>query len=75
LTNLNVEYLESYKKELAVSIKTMDDRLHVQEEKYDVQKTMSTNLLAVLKKSLLNLLNQRRPLDRMGLFGGQPVHS
>ncbi|CAD6218381.1 unnamed protein product [Miscanthus lutarioriparius] len=73
LTNLNVEYLESYKKELAVSIKTMDDRLHVQEEKYDVQKTMSTNLLAVFKKSLLNLLNQRRPLDRMGLFGGQPV--
>jgi hypothetical protein len=29
----------------------MDDLLHVQEEKYDIQKTMSTNLLAVLKKT------------------------
>lgn len=49
----------------------MDDLLRVQREKYDVQKTMSTNLLAVFKISLLNLLDQRRPLDRMELFGGQ----
>jgi hypothetical protein len=67
--------LESYRKELAVSIKPMDDRLLVQEEKYDVQKTMLTNFLAVLKKSLLNLLDQSRPLDRMELFGGQLVRS
>jgi hypothetical protein len=33
--------------QLAVSAKIMDDLLHVQEEKNDIQKTMSTSLLAV----------------------------
>jgi hypothetical protein len=36
---------------------------------------VSTGLVAVFKNSLLNLLDQRRPLDRMEVFGGQPVRS
>jgi hypothetical protein len=60
---VNVEYLGSYRKELAGNIKTMDDRLHVQEEEYDVQKTMSTNLLAVLKNITIEFARSNRPLD------------
>jgi len=41
----------------------MDDRLHVQEEEYDVQKTMSTNLLAVLKNITIEFARSNRPLD------------
>ena len=74
-TILNDDYLRSYRKELVVSIKTIDGLLHVQEERYDVQKMVSTSLVAVFKNSLLNLLDQRRPLDRMEVFGGQPVRS
>jgi hypothetical protein len=74
-TILNDDYLRSYRKELVVSIKTIDGLLHVQEERYDVQKMVSTGLVAVFKNSLLNLLDQRRPLDRMEVFGGQPVRS
>jgi hypothetical protein len=53
----------------------MDVPFHISEEKYDAQKMMSTNHLVIFKIAVLNLLNQRRPMDRMELFAGQPIHS
>jgi len=52
----------------------MDVLFHISEEKYDVQKTMSTNHLVIFKIAVLNLLNQRRQIEWSSLLGNLYVH-